>query len=149
MAKENYREALTLGFLTKWYDSIVNIMGFGKRYYTGVLKYIKPRENDRIIDIGTGTANLALIIKRKYPGVKITGIDPDKKILEIARNKIKKEGLDIKLVNAPAQKLPFSSESFDFVVSSLAIHHIPKLFKKEAFSEMKRVLKKKRDNLDC
>lgn len=142
MKQRDYTQALTLGFLTKWYDSIVNFLGFGKRYYAKVINYIDPKTQNRVLDVGTGTANLAIAIKRKYPKIKIIGIDPDKKILEIAKRKIKKEGLDIELVNVPAQKLPFSSESFDFVVSSLTIHHIPKLFKRGAFSEMKRVLKK-------
>lgn len=142
MKQRDYTQALTLGFLTKWYDSIVNLLGFGKRYYEKTADYLQPKDQDRILDVGTGTANLAIAIKRKYPRIKITGIDPDKKVLEIAKKKIKKVGFDIELVNASAQKLPFSSESFDFVVSSLAIHHIPKLFKREAFSEMKRVLKK-------
>lgn len=142
MKQKGYTEALTLGFLTKWYDSIINFLGFGKRYYVKITEHIQPKNQDRILDVGTGTANLAIAIKRKYPKIKITGIDPDRKILEIANRKVKKEGLDIELVNVPAQKLPFASESFDFVVSSLTIHHIPKLFKNEAFSEMKRVLKK-------
>lgn len=142
MKQKDYTEALTLGFLTKWYDSIVNFLGFGQRYYAKAAGHIQPKDQDRILDIGTGTANLAIVIKRKYPKVKIIGVDPDKKILEIAKRKIKKEVLDIELVNAPAQKLPFPSESFDFVVSSLTIHHIPKMFKRESFLEMKRVLKK-------
>src|SRR3989344_996623 len=122
MKQRDYTQALTLGFLTKWYDSIVNFLGFGKRYYLKVTDYVKPKDQGRILDVGTGTANLAIAIKRKYPHAKITGIDPDKEILEIAKKKIKKEGLDM--------------------VSSLTIHHIPKMFKREAFSEMRRVLKK-------
>ncbi|MBI2031713.1 MAG: class I SAM-dependent methyltransferase [Candidatus Levybacteria bacterium] len=142
MKRKDYTQALTLGFFTGWYDSIVNLMGFGKRYYAKAADYIQPGDRDSILDVGTGTANLAIAIRQKYPRVKVTGIDPDKEILEIAKKKIKKEKFDIELINTPAQKLPFPSESFDFVVSSLAIHHIPKSFKKESFSEMKRVLKR-------
>ncbi len=81
------------------------------------------------------------MIKKEFPKAQVVGIDPDEKILEIAKSKILKEKLDIKLIKAFAQKLPLKSGSFDYVVSSFAIHHIPAPFKNQAFAEMKRVLK--------
>jgi len=142
MMNKKYTHALTLGFLTPYYDFIVNFAGFGRTIYEKIAGYISPKAGDKILDVGIGTANLALIINRKYPKVNIIGIDPDENILKIARRKVQKEKLSIKLTQAVAQNLPFVDNSFDFVISSFVIHHIPKQFKRQAFLEMKRVLKR-------
>ncbi len=141
MRKKEYTEALTLGFLTRWYDLSINLFAFVKTYYSRIANYLNPKDSDRILDLGTGTANLAISIKRKHPRVRIVGVDPDEKILNIAKKKIRKENLDIKLERGLAQKLPFDDNYFDFVVSSFVIHHIPRPFKEKAFTEIKRVLK--------
>lgn len=141
MNKKDYTQALTLEFLTPWYDSIVNLFGFGKSFYTKIASHVDPDSRSSILDVGTGTANLAITIKRRSPKAEVVACDPDEKILKIAKRKIQKEKIDIKLVKALAQKLPFDNGSFDFVVSSFVIHHIPKPFKRQAFLEMRRVLK--------
>ena len=141
MNRKDHTQALTLGFLTPFYDSIVNFAGFGKYFYTKIASHIDPVSKASILDVGTGTANLAITLKKRSPKTKVTAVDPDEKILKIAQRKIQREKIDIKLIKAPAQKLPFDSGTFDFLVSSFVIHHIPKLFKKQAFLEMKRVLK--------
>ncbi|KKR54786.1 MAG: Methyltransferase type 11 [Candidatus Curtissbacteria bacterium GW2011_GWA1_40_24] len=140
MNKEKHIKPLTLGFLTPFYDSIIKIISFDK-FYQKIANQIPSDKAAYILDVGTGTANLAIAIKRKSPKTKILGIDPDGKILEIAKGKIRKEKLDIKLLKAFAQKLPFKKQSFDYVVSSFAIHHIPSHLKNQAFYEMHRVLR--------
>ena len=142
MNKKDFTNALTLGFLTPYYDFITNFAGLGRIIYEKIAGYISPKAGDKILDVGTGTANLALTIKRIYPKVKIIGVDPDTKILEIAKRKVTKEKSPISLVQAVAQDLPFKNNTFNFVVSSFVIHHIPSPFKKQAFLEMKRILKR-------
>ena len=141
MNKEKHIKPLTLGILTSFYDLIANFFSLEK-FYKKIAGQIAPESKGHILDVGTGTANLAIAIKRKSPKTKILGIDPDGKILEIAKGKIRKEKLDIKLLKAFAQELPFKNQSFDYVVSSFAIHHIPSQLKNQAFYEMYRVLKK-------
>ncbi|OGD89574.1 hypothetical protein A2693_02490 [Candidatus Curtissbacteria bacterium RIFCSPHIGHO2_01_FULL_40_12] len=142
MNKKDFTNALTLGFLTPYYDFITNFAGFGPAIYKKITDYISPKAGDKILDVGTGTANLAMTIKRKYPNLEVVGVDPDENILNIAKRKVAKEKLPIELLKGFAQQLPFRDNTFDFVVSSFVIHHIPKPFKKRAFIEMKRVLKK-------
>lgn len=141
MKSKGYVPALTFNFLTPWYDFLSNIR-YSESYFRRVAGYIRPKNGDSILDVGVGTANLAIALKKIYPNVTIVGVDPDEHILKIAKNKIYRKRLDIKLIKAFAQKLPFEDNSFDFVVSRLTIHHIPKQFRKQAFLEMKRVLKK-------
>ena len=140
MNRKDHIKPLTVGFLTPFYDSIIKIFAFEK-FYQKIASQIPPDKAIHILDIGTGTANLAIAIKKRSPKAKILGIDPDEKILKIAKEKIKQEKLDIKLVKAYAQKLPLKSNSFDYIVSSFAIHHIPSNLKDQAFLEMYRVLR--------
>lgn len=140
MNRKDHVKPLTVGFLTPFYDSIIKIFAFNK-FYQRIADQIPQNKKVDILDVGTGTANLAIAIKKKSPNAEILGIDPDEGILKIAKGKIKKEKLDIKLVKAFAQKLPFKKQSFDYVVSSFAIHHIPSHLKGQAFYEMYRVLR--------
>src|SRR3990167_9729366 len=140
MNRKDHIKPLTVGFLTPFYDSVIKIFAFEK-FYQKIASLIPKDKAIHILDIGTGTANLAVAIKKRSPNAKILGIDPDEKILKIAKEKIQKEKLDIKLVKAFAQKLPLKSKSFDWVVSSFAIHHIPSDLKGQAFYEMYRVLR--------
>ena len=140
MNRKDHIKPLTVGFLTPFYDSVFKIFAFEK-FYKKIASQIPPDKAIHILDIGTGTANLAIAIKKRSPKAKILGIDPDEKILKIAKEKIKKEKLDIKLIKAFAQKLPFKKQSFDYVVSSFAVHHIPPNLKDQAFLEMYRVLR--------
>ena len=140
MNRKDHIKPLTVGFLTPFYDSIIKIFAFEK-FYQKIASQIPQNKTVHILDVGCGTANLAIAIKKRSPKAEILGIDPDEKILKIAKSKIKKEKLDIKLVKAFAQKLPLKPKSFDYVVSSFAIHHIPSHLKNQAFYEMHRVLR--------
>ena len=95
MNKKDFTNALTLGFLTPYYDFITNFAGFGPAIYKKITDYISPKAGDKILDVGTGTANLAMTIKRKYPNLEVVGVDPDENILNIAKRKVAKEKLPI------------------------------------------------------
>ena len=140
MNRKDHIKPLTVGFLTPFYDSIIKIFAFEK-FYQKIASQIPQNKTVHILDVGCGTANLVIAIKKRSPKAEILGIDPDEKILKIAKEKIQQEKLNIKLVKAFAQKLPLKSNSFDWVVSSFAIHHIPSHLKNQAFYEMHRVLR--------
>jgi len=98
-------------------------------------------ENQKILDIATGTLVIPRkILKKKIPGVHITGLDFTESMLRQGKKKI--SGLDltnsISLTCADAMAIPFEKGTFDVVVMGLASHHmdIPLML-----SEMRRVLK--------
>jgi|LGVE01.1.fsa_nt_gb ubiquinone/menaquinone biosynthesis C-methylase UbiE len=98
-------------------------------------------ENQKILDIATGTLVIPRkILKKKIPGVHITGLDFTESMLRQGKKKI--AGSDftssISLTCADAMAIPFSGQTYDVVVMGLASHHmnIPLML-----SEMKRVLK--------
>ena len=75
------------------------------------LKLVRPESGQSLLDIGCGAGhNLAFF---KELGLKTTGIDISKAMLDIATKKL---GTDIKLCQGQAGELPFNNNSFDIVV---------------------------------
>jgi len=98
-----------------------------------------PLENNGILlDIGTGPGFLALLIARKYPNLKIIGIDLSKTMIKIA-NKNKKDLPILEFKVMDGKKLEFSENSIDYIISTFALHHWRKPL--EVFKEIYRVLK--------
>lgn len=134
--------ALGLDILTPFYDFSCGLIGYGKPLKQKVLKASGFKYGESLLDVGCGTATLLMLAKSQHPTSRVVGIDPDEKILRIARKKIKNGyGLDIELIKAGAEQLPFENGSFDVIVSSLVFHHLPTDIKKRALREIYRVLK--------
>jgi demethylmenaquinone methyltransferase/2-methoxy-6-polyprenyl-1,4-benzoquinol methylase len=101
---------------------------------------IKPCHPKKILDIATGTADLA-IEASSFPSVEITGLDLSEKMLEIGKKKIEKKKLQntLKLQKGDAENLPFEDNSFDAVMVAFGVRNFENL--KKGLSEMNRVLK--------
>ena len=97
----------------------------------------RPR---KILDVATGTADLAIAASRLNPE-KITGIDLSDKMLEIGQKKLiqKNLGDHIELIKGDAENLPFESNYFDAVIVGFGVRNFENLEK--GLLEMKRVLK--------
>ena len=72
-------------------------------------------------------------------GGKVIALDASKVL--ITRNKKSNTNKKVTFLEGIMEDIPFPDDSFDLVISSFAIHHVPKEVKHLAFSEMKRVLK--------
>ncbi len=105
----------------------------------GVVKRAALNPGCRVLDIGTGTGNLAQLCAER--GAEVEGVDPSVEMLRIARGKIG-DGLTINYRHSPDpfRKLPYADGSFDVVLSSYAFHHVPPQDKPAAVAEMLRVL---------
>ncbi len=68
----------------------------------------------RILDVGTGTGFLALILAEL--GHEVVGLDLSEGMLRVARKKAKQRGLKIQFKLGDAENLPFKDESFDAVI---------------------------------
>lgn len=78
----------------------------------------KPLAGEKVLDIGTGTANYLLDLARR--GLNCTGLDTGPGMLLRARGKAAGQGLDIKLIVAAGEALPFQEGVFDLVLSITA-----------------------------
>ena len=96
----------------------------------------------QILDVGTGTAQIPIVMCKRNSGLKITAIDLAESMLTLGNKNIQTAHLEdsIILVQVDSKKMPYPDESFDQVVSNSIIHHIPNPV--ECFKEMIRVTKK-------
>jgi ubiquinone/menaquinone biosynthesis C-methylase UbiE len=133
--------ALGFNLLTPLYDLVMQLTMRESTFKRRLVEQMRLEKSHRVLDLGCGTATLAILIKRTYPEVEIIGLDIDPKILDIAKSKAKKAGVGIKLEQGSAFELPYPDNSFDRVVSSLVIHHLTHENKVRTFREVFRVLK--------
>ncbi|MEM7113048.1 MAG: methyltransferase domain-containing protein [Chloroflexota bacterium] len=123
-----------------WYDRVVSLMMLGRskklRQMTVRLARLEPGQ--RVLDIGCGTGDLTHLAKTAVGELgHVIGIDAAAEMIAVAQEKYP-EG-DFRL--AAVEQLPFPDNSFDVVVSSLVLHHLPGELKEAGMQEVWRVLK--------
>ena len=94
-----------------------------------------------ILDVATGTADMAIMASAILQPQKITGIDISDGMLEIGRKKVQKLGLQdtIELLNGDSETINFDDNSFDAVTVAFGVRNFEHLEK--GLAEIKRVLK--------
>jgi demethylmenaquinone methyltransferase/2-methoxy-6-polyprenyl-1,4-benzoquinol methylase len=124
------------------YDFLNRSLSFGIDVYwrkkmVRELKKIKPQS---ILDIATGTGDVAITMQQLHPE-KIIGVDISDGMLEIGREKIQKKNLQniIQLQNGDSENLTFAPNSFDAITVAFGVRNFENLSK--GLSEMHRVLK--------
>ncbi len=95
----------------------------------------------KVLDVGTGTASLAIEFAKGIPGVQVVGLDLSDVALELARDKAQKSqaSLRVSLEKGDAEDMPFEDDTFDLVISSDTLHLVKNPVR--MFSEVQRVLK--------
>lgn len=110
------------------------------RQRTAALAHIQP--GDAVLDVGCGTGTLALEVARRVGNAgHVTGIDPSSEQIARARAKAARRTLSIEFQIGVIEQLPFPDTSFDVVLSTLMMHHLPAPLKRQGLAEIARVLK--------
>lgn len=109
------------------YDLLNRILSLGidvswRRRMVGMVRDAQARE---ILDLATGTADLAIMMAQRIPGSRITGADISQGMLSLGRAKVKEKGLEerITLVEGDACSLPFPEGSFDGVTAAFGVRN--------------------------
>jgi demethylmenaquinone methyltransferase/2-methoxy-6-polyprenyl-1,4-benzoquinol methylase len=102
------------------------------------LKKDMPKQ---ILDVATGTSDMAIISYKLLKPEKITGIDISEQMLKLGRKKIEKEGLTsvIELQTGDSETINFADDSFDAVTVAFGVRNFENL--ERGLKEMFRVLK--------
>jgi len=133
----------TEGRVIHWAGTYDVLSGwFLRRTHGTVVNLASPIEGERVLDVGCGTGSLTLTLKTSL-GARgsVHGIDASPEMINMAQHKALKAGIEAEFRVGLAQTLPFTDNTFDLVVSQLAIHYLPGDLKVRAFGEMYRVLK--------
>ena len=124
------------------YDFLNRLLTFGidNIWRTIAVKKIKNNPKN-ILDIATGTADLA-IITAKYTNAEIIGLDISDQMLKVGKEKITNKKLNsrIKLINGDAENLSFNNETFDAITVGFGVRNFENLEK--GLNEIYRVIKK-------
>lgn len=80
-----------------------------------------------VLDLATGTADVALEVARRIPSSKIVGVDPSPGMLKVGRDKVQRAGLSdrIELREGDGQRIPASDDSFDAAIMAFGIRNVP------------------------
>ena len=126
------------------YDLTVWLAFFGKehRFRNKVLELAHVASGESVLDVGCGTGTLAIAAKRRVgPGGSVSGVDASLEMLARAEKKAKASGVEVLFKPGAAEKLPFSDASFDLVLCTVMLHHLPAKPRQECAKEIRRVLK--------
>lgn len=124
------------------YDGLNRVISFGidVKWRKKVLKLVAAKNPNNILDIATGTGDLAILMT-KTNAKNIIGLDISAGMLEVGKKKIAEKKLDniIDMVIADSENMPFPDNHFDAITVSFGIRNFENLEK--GLTEILRVLK--------
>lgn len=125
------------------YDRLNHLLSFNidKIWRRKTAKAVSKFHPQTILDLATGTADLAIELAKRHPQAHIVGVDLSEKMLDIGRAKVAKQGLEnqIELHLGDAAHLPFEDNSFDAVTVAFGVRNFEDL--EDGLSEIHRVLR--------
>ena len=115
--------------------------GIDKNWRKKAIKELKKNQPKLILDVATGTGDLAITASQILNADKITGIDISEGMLELGRKKLSSLRLDdqIELVHGDSETINYKDSSFDAVMVAFGVRNFENLEK--GIAEMLRVLK--------
>jgi demethylmenaquinone methyltransferase / 2-methoxy-6-polyprenyl-1,4-benzoquinol methylase len=128
--------AFKYDFLNRFLSAGIDI-----RWRKKAIKQLLDLQPKKILDVATGTADVAIMASGILHPEKITGIDISDGMLEIGRQKVAKAGLEntIELLNGDSETIKFDDNSFDAVTVAFGVRNFQQLEK--GLHEIRRVLK--------
>ena len=105
------------------------------------IRELRALKGANILDVATGTADMAIMMAKELSANQITGIDISEGMLEIGRNKILHLGLEkkISLQTGDSEAMEFPDASFDAITVAFGVRNFENLMR--GLLEMRRVLK--------
>lgn len=124
------------GAIAHRYDLANHVLSAGFDFYwrKRAAEIVASWRPNVIVDLATGTGDLALVLQRKIPNAKVVGADFSAEMLAIAKGKGVRE-----IVHANAMQLPFADSSIDAITIAFGLRNLPDW--SEALREMRRVLR--------
>jgi ubiquinone/menaquinone biosynthesis C-methylase UbiE len=131
--------------MTDWNDMA---RGFDEAFFAdpmyamllaAMVKSVTAGEVERVLDLGCGTGNLISLLLEEFPGAGFSGVDPSSGMREVCMERFA-DNHNVEIKEGDALAIPYPDGSFDLIVSSLALHHVPPELKPDMAREIARVL---------
>src|SRR5205814_5888454 len=135
--KRRYVRAL-FATIADRYDFITVALSYGqdRRWKRQVIDLAAPRGGTRVLDLASGTGDLAFAALDR--GARVVALDITPRMIELARTKTDRGGRRPSLIVGDMLALPFSVASFDVVTTGYGLRNVPDLA--SAIDEIHRVL---------
>jgi len=124
------------------YDGLNRVISLGSdvKWRKKVIRMVCERKPQAVLDIATGTGDLALQIGKQLPEAHVIGLDLSEGMLDVARKKaVQRELPGIQFVKGDSENLPFPDSQFDAITVSFGIRNFEHL--EVGLEEILRVLK--------
>ena len=130
------------------YDFMNSAMSLGqhRRWRNRALDMLTPRLDSsprRILDIATGTGDVAFALARRFPNTAITGLDLSEGMLRVARHRLETTPLpgktSIEFLQGDSLDLPFADGSFDLVTVAYGVRNFADI--RRGLTEIRRVMR--------
>ncbi len=116
-------------------------LGIDVRWRKILVQKLKLNGPDTILDVATGTADLAIAIAKAIPAAQVTGLDIAEEMLQIGRKKTEEQDLTSRIILevGDAENLPYPDHSFDAITVAFGVRNFEDL--ERGVAEMNRVLR--------
>ncbi len=126
------------------YDFLNRLLSGGSDIYwrrQAIREVAKYKGNMAILDVATGTGDMAIMMARYFPQSQLTGVDISSGMLEIGRQKVARLQLDKRIILqiGDSEALPFPDHYFNAITVAFGVRNFENL--ERGLREMRRVLK--------
>jgi demethylmenaquinone methyltransferase/2-methoxy-6-polyprenyl-1,4-benzoquinol methylase len=117
---------LSMNVDRRWRNALVDMAGVGA--------------HGRVLDVATGTGDVAIAFARRTEAAAIVGLDPSGGMLAVGGNKLRRRALEgrVRLIEGDALAIPFAGGTFDAVTIAFGLRNLPDYA--AGIAEMARVL---------
>src|SRR5713101_980027 len=128
--------------LGEWFHDTFSFHGNWHELRQRTINLARLQPGDAVLDVGCGTGTLAMEVARRVGRAgRVAGVDPGPQQIARARAKAARRHLPIEFQIGVIEQLPFPDQTFDVVLSTLMMHHLPNTLKRQGLAEIARVLK--------
>ena len=139
-----HTKGLVLHSEARYYDLLAWLLTLGREraFRERLTEVAGLQAGESVLDVGCGTGTLAITAKQRVGQLGVVvGIDASPEMIERAKRKAHRARVEVRFQTAVVEALPFPDASFDVVLNTLMLHHLPRPVREQCAREMRRVLK--------
>jgi len=109
------------------YDFLNHLLSFGMDYFwrRKVVRSLPKDLSGSVLDVATGTGDLGLSIKKKFPDIHLVGLDYAFKMVVLAKAKVAKKGYkNVSMIQGDGEALPFKKDVFSVLTIGFGFRNI-------------------------